>query len=210
VRIAVLGAGVVGSNLGRLWLEHGHDVTFGARDPESDKVKALRQAAGSGLRVDGIAEACEPAEVVVLAVPFAAAPDTLNAAGDLSGKVLVDCTNPLEADLSGLTVGQTTSAAEQVAGWAPGARVVKAFNTIGAQHYANPRFGDQVADAFICGDEGEAKALAGRLAEDLGFEVVDAGSLAAARLLEPLALLWIRMAYVEGAGSNIAFKLLRK
>lgn len=210
MNITVLGAGVVGSNLGRLWLEHGHDVTFGARDPESEKVRALRQAAGPELRVAGIAEACRPARVVVLAVPYRAARDALQAAGDLSGKVLIDCTNPLEPDLSGLTVGGTTSAAEEIAGWAPGARVVKAFNTIGAQHYRDPRFGAQAADAFICGEDAEAKAVVARLAEELGFDVVDVGGLAAARLLEPLALLWIRLAYVEGAGSNIAFKLLRK
>ena len=97
-----------------------------------------------------------------------------------------------------------------MARWAAGAKVVKAFNTIGAQHMANPRFGGQSASMFICGDDAAAKKTVATLAEALGFEPVDAGPLTQARLLEPLAMLWISMAYAYGHGANIAFRLLRR
>jgi len=111
---------------------------------------------------------------------------------------------------SGLAVGHTTSGGEEVAGWAAGARVVKAFNTIGAVHMAQPTFRTERASMFLCGDDAAAKGTVSGLARELGFDPVDAGPLAQARLLEPLAMLWISMALVHGHGPNIAFKLLRK
>jgi len=147
---------------------------------------------------------------VVLATPWAAAREAVKAAGDLSGKILIDATNPLKPDLSGLALGHTTSAGEEVARWATGARVVKAFNTTGARNMADPRLGGQSASMFLCGDDAAAKKTVAGLAEALGFEPVDAGPLAQARLLEPLAMLWISMAYAFGHGPNIAFKLLRR
>ena len=123
---------------------------------------------------------------------------------------MIDATNPLRPDLSGLVLGHNTSAGEEVARWAEGAKVVKAFNTTGAQNMANPKFGGQRASMFICGDDAAAKKAVATLAEALGFEPVDAGPLAQARLLEPLAMFWISMAYAHGHGPNIAFKLLRR
>jgi 8-hydroxy-5-deazaflavin:NADPH oxidoreductase len=97
-----------------------------------------------------------------------------------------------------------------VAAWATGAKVVKAFNTIGAVHMADPRFAGQRASMFLCGDNAEAKSKIGQLATELEFDPVDCGPLRQARLLEPLAMLWISMALVYGSGPNIAFALLRK
>jgi predicted dinucleotide-binding enzyme len=136
--------------------------------------------------------------------------DAIKAAGDLAGKILVDATNPVKPDLSGLALGHTTSAAEQVARRAPGARVVKAFNTTGAGNMANPRFGGVAASMFLCGDDSAAKRTVAGLAEALGFEPVDVGPLAQARLLEAVAMLWISMAVAFGYGTDIAFKLLRR
>ncbi len=146
----------------------------------------------------------------MFATPWATTAEAIKAAGNLSGKILVDATNPLKPDLSGLAIGHTTSAGEEVARLAPGARVVKAFNTIGAVHMTNPRFGDQRASMFICGDDAAAKRTVASLAEALGFEPVDVGPLSQARLLEPLAMLWISMAFAYGHGPNIAFKLLHR
>jgi predicted dinucleotide-binding enzyme len=129
---------------------------------------------------------------------------------DLVGKILLDCTNPLEKDLSGLAVGQTTSGAELVASWAPGARVVKAFNTTGFENMANPDFGGRVATMLIAGDDEAANVIASELARRIGFDPIVAGPLAMARLLEPLALLWIKLAVVQGHGARIAFQLDRK
>ena len=210
MRIAIIGAGNVGGTLGKRWAAKDHEVAFGVRRPNDANVQALLTAAGKGARAASVKDAVTGAEVVVLATPWSAAEAALKEAGDLGGKVVVDATNPLKTDRSGLAIGHSTSAAEQVAGWAAGARVVKAFNTIGAAHMADPRFGTQRASMFICGDDASAKATVARLAGELGFDPVDCGPLAQARLLEPLAMLWISLAYAYGAGPNIGFALLRK
>ena len=101
----------------------------------------------------------------------------------VEAKVVVDCTNPLLPNLGGLAVGQTTSAGEEVAKAARGARVVKCFNTIGAQNFSNPKFGDQPASMFLCGDDDGAKATVSKLGGELGFDMVDVGPLVQARLL---------------------------
>jgi predicted dinucleotide-binding enzyme len=128
----------------------------------------------------------------------------------MSAKILVDCTNPLLSGTSSLAVGHTTSAAEQIAGWAEGASVVKTFNSTGSVNMVDPRYGSQPASMFLCGDDSKAKSVVARLGEEIGFEMIDAGPLANARLLEPLAMLWISLAYRQGLGPNIAFKLLRR
>jgi len=210
MKIAIIGAGNVGSALGHGWASAGHEIVFGVRDPNDTKVQEVVRAAGGRVRAATVRDAVAPTEVVVLATPWPAARDALTAAGSLRGKVLVDATNPLQPDLSGLVIGHTTSAGEQVAAWVPGAKVVKAFNTIGAQHMTNPRFGEQRASMFLCGDDAAAKQVVAGLATALGFEPVDAGPLKQARLLEPLALLWISMALAYGQGPDIAFRLVRK
>ena len=210
MKIGIIGAGQVGGTLGRAWAAKGHQVVFGVRDPRAPKVQELVTATGGTARAASPPEAAAHGAVVLLATPWAAAQAALRGAGDLTGKILIDATNPLRPDLSGLTLGHTTSAAEEVARWAPGAKVVKAFNTIGAQHMANPRFGTQSASMLICGDDAAAKKAVLALAEVLGFDPVDAGPLAQARLLEPLAMLWISLAYAYGHGPDIAFKLLRR
>jgi len=145
----------------------------------------------------------------VLATPWAGTEDALRNAGDLSGRIVLDCTNPLSPDMSGL-VGDK-SAAEQVASWAKGAKVVKIFNSTGFKNMDNPKYGDDRVTMFYCGDDAEAKKVAAGLAEGLGFEAVDAGPLSEARSLEYLALLWIHLAYGPAKlGPGIAFKLVRR
>jgi predicted dinucleotide-binding enzyme len=114
-------------------------------------------------------------------------------------------------DLSGLVIGTNNSAGEEVARWVLGAKVVKAFNTIGAPNFGKPRFGSQNASIFICGDDALAKNAVGKLASELGFDVVDVGPLTVSRFLEPLAMLWIHLAFKQGFGTTgQAFKLLRR
>jgi NADPH-dependent F420 reductase len=209
MKIAILGSGSVGSTLGRSWAAKGHEIVFGARDPKSPRVQDALKSAGAKARAASLKDAAAAAEVVVLATPYDAAQDALRAAGALAGKVVIDATNPLKQDLSGLVVGHTTSAAETIAGWAKGAKIVKCFNTIGAEHMGNPKVAGQTATMFLCGDDAGAKKTAERLAQELGFEPIDAGPLRQARLLEPLALLWITLAFQQKLGTGIAFKLLR-
>jgi predicted dinucleotide-binding enzyme len=210
MNIAILGAGRVGGTLGVAWARLGHNIAFGVRNPSSQKSRSLLQRAGSQARSATIREACLDAPVVVLATPWDAAREVIDDAGDLSGRTLLDCTNPLVPGLSGLEVGTTTSGAEYVAEWAPGARVVKIFNTVGHNVMADPRFGDERAVMLYCGDSAGAKQTAAELASAIGFEPVDAGPLRQARLLEPFALLWITLSLQPFLDREIAFKLLRR
>jgi predicted dinucleotide-binding enzyme len=171
--------------------------------------KALGATQGAATAATNSA-AVASVQVVVLSVPWPAAEKAIRSCGDLSGKILIDCTNPLSSDLKGLVLGHTTSAAEQVAQWAPKAKVVKAFNTIGAVNYGNTTFGSLWADGFYCGDDQQAKDTVQPLIADIGFDPVDVGPLSNARLLEPLAMLWIDLAVNQRQGSNHAFKLLRR
>ncbi|MGB6717333.1 MAG: NAD(P)-binding domain-containing protein, partial [Candidatus Acidiferrales bacterium] len=126
MNIAILGAGNVGGALGKGWAAKGHSIYFGVPEPKSEKISALVKSIGKNARAGTVHEAAEGAEVLVLAIPWPATRDAVLAAGKLAGKIVVDCTNPLEPDLSGVTIGHTTSAGEQVSQWAAGARVVKA------------------------------------------------------------------------------------
>ena len=173
-------------------------------------MKQLVAKAGATARAATVPEAAASSDVLLLATPWSAAQEALAGAGDLSGKVLLDATNPLSADFSALTIGTTTSAGEQVARWASGARVVKILNTVGFNIMDNPQFGHDQPVMFYCGDDAEAKRIAAQLASELGFAPIDAGPLTQARLLEPFALLWISLALVYGQGREIAFKLLRR
>lgn len=208
MRIAVIGIGMVGGTLGRRWAQAGHEVMFGVREPSSEKVGQLLAEAGANARAGSVAEAAAFGEVVVLATPWSGTEDAIRQAGDLSGKIVLDCTNPLAPDMSGL-VGDR-SAAEQAASWARGAKVVKIFNSTGFKNMDDPQYGDDRVTMFYCGDDAEAKKVAAGLAGELGFEPVDAGPLAEARSLEYLALLWIHLAYVQKLGPGIAFKLIRR
>ncbi len=199
MRIAVIGAGNVGRTLGTGWQKKGHSVRYGVRNPEPGNAEQAT-----------VAEAATSAEVVVLSTPWEAVKDAVVACGDLTGKVLVDCTNPLLPGLAGIAIGTDTSGAEFVASLAPGARVVKAFNTIGFNIMANPHFGERSATLFYCGDDAAAKQAVHTLASDLGFSATDAGPLQQARLLEPFALLWITLALKHGHGREIAFDLMHR
>ncbi|HXY15037.1 MAG TPA: NADPH-dependent F420 reductase [Terriglobales bacterium] len=210
MKIAVIGTGNVGGALGKGWAKKGHSVTFGVRDKADEKLKSLLKEAGPNAGAASVQEAAAFGEVVVFATPWSATQDAIRSAGDLNGKIVFECNNPVKPDLSGLQFGQTTSAAEQVASWAPGAKVVKVFNTTGAGNMANSHYPDGPPAMFYCGNDPGAKKVAAQLASDLGFEPIDAGEITSARLLEPLAMLWIRLAYAQGLGPNFAFRIIRR
>jgi len=198
----------MGRALGQIWLNINHEIMFGSRDP----VNVLKLAKSFGPKASGgtYAEAAEFGDVVVLAVPWSSAKESIEAAGDLNGKILIDCTNAVAPHLGGLLVGHTTSAVEEIANWAEGAKVIKAFHTLGSESLSKLEFGTQKASTFICGDDLEAKSIVKQLGIDLGFDVIDVGALKNARLTEPLAMLWIELAYNQGMGTDIAFKLLTR
>jgi 8-hydroxy-5-deazaflavin:NADPH oxidoreductase len=202
MKVAIIGAGNVGRTLGGAWGRRSHDVSYGVPNPEDPKYAALNGQATTNER------AAQAADVVVLCTPWQATERAVAECGDLTGKVVIDCTNPLSADVSSLVVGHTSSGAEQVAGWAPGARICKAMNQIGAANMDGPTFAATPV-MFVCGDDAEAKDVALTLVSELGFEAVDAGALDVSRLLEPYGLLWIHLALRRGFGPRFGFGLLR-
>ncbi len=189
-KIGIIGDGNVGGALARGLKRVGHEVRAVGKDPG-----AIREAASW-------------AEIVLLAVPFGAIDDVVKVAGDaFAGKTVVDVTNALDANMS-LAVGFTTSGAEELQKKLPKARVVKAFNTVFAQHMDSGRLGDQPLTAFVAADDATAKQTVLELARGIGFDAVDAGPLKSARQLEPLAFFNIQLGYVLGMGTQIGFKLL--
>jgi 8-hydroxy-5-deazaflavin:NADPH oxidoreductase len=205
VRIGIIGAGNVGNALATGWLVARHQVTFGIRGP-----LAVPRSGPPGADYRSVADATEPADVVVLATPWPAVADALAAAGNLSGKVLLDCTNPLRMGANGLEleIGHTTSGGERVAALASGASVFKTLNQTGFANMEDARaFAPLPAIMYVAGDDETKKPLVLSLVADLGFQTVDAGPLRIARLLEPMAMLWIHMAINRGGSVSRAFAL---
>ena len=210
MKIADLGTGNVVKALGVRWAKGGHDVYFGARDPQSEEAREVLRQAGSRARLGSCSEAIAASDLILLAIPWDQTKKVLQSAADLNGKIVMDCINPLTADLSGLELGFETSAAEQIAEWFPQTRVVKAFNTLSAATMENAKYDNQLAGMFYCGDDVEAKALVRQLAEELDFDPIDSGPLRLARQLEPLAMLYVHLAVFEGWGGDCAFKMLAR
>lgn len=200
MKVSIIGTGNMGSGFANQLVKAGHSVTVSGRD--AAKAAALADASGAGI---GNAASAAAADVIILATGFDTAVDALKSLGDLSGKIVVDVTNPLTTDYMGLTIGHSTSAAEQIAAAVPGVTLVKGFNTIFAQLLAaGPRLGDNQVPVFLASDDAAAKQVVSELARSIGFAVVDAGPLKNARYLEPLAGLNIYLGYGAGLGTAIA------
>ncbi len=208
MRISIIGAGNVGKALAHAFIQRGEEVFFGVSD--IDKYHGVIAAMGPLAKIGTVAQAVAASDVVILAIPFSATESIARSVDDWQGKVLVDATNPLAPGLAGLTVGTTTSAAEQIAAWAPTAKVVKAFNTTGAENMADSSFTQGLPFMPVCGDDAQARGKVIALASLIGFDAVDLGPLSAARYIEPFAMTWIHMAFKQGLGRNFAFALLRR
>lgn len=205
--IGIIGAGAVGGTVGRAWAHLGYDVFFAARNPASERMQTLLKECGPNARAGDVAAAADFADTLLLATPWRSTRDAIDAAGDLAGKIVIDATNPLTDDLSGLDFMGYASGGEAVADWAKGARVVKGLNQIGAELMDAPLVKAGRPVMFIAGDDEDAKKDAAGLIEQLGFEVDDCGRLAVAQHLEHLAMLWILRAMVQGKGASFALVL---
>ncbi len=201
MRIGIIGAGPVGTTLGKGWVKAGHEIVYGSRKPG--------EPPHEGATWVSVREAAVAADVLALVTPWSAVEDALAAAGDLAGKPLIDVTNPIGPGFA-LTHGHTTSGAEHVASLAKNARVVKAFNSTGFENMADPLYGDSRAVMPIAGDDRAALDVVAGLTEALGFEAVKLPSLARSRDLEPFAMLWIKLAMQWGQGRKIGFGLARR
>ncbi|HSB32387.1 MAG TPA: NADPH-dependent F420 reductase [Candidatus Sulfobium mesophilum] len=210
MNIGIIGSGNMGSGLGRLWAAKGHNIFFSfSRD--MNKLARLAESTPNSKAVSP-AEAVESADVVLISVGYGMIKEALAETGLIQNKIIIDCTNPVKADLSGLSIGLTTSAAEEIARLVPQSRVVKAFNTVFAEiyHSENRLFGSRMSTMLYCGDDGDSKSVVSQLIRETGFEPIDAGPLKSARYLESLAMLMIQLGRVQGMGANIALSLIRR
>lgn len=207
MRIAIIGAGSVGRALAQRLSAAKHSIAFGVRDPLAPKhhdAKALGEFMKNERAVEG-------ADAVIVALPWAGTEAALKALGSaLDGKVVIDATNPIRADFTGLEFGQDDSAGERLQRLLPKARVVKAFNTTGAANQTDPAYPAGGVTMLIAGDDEAAVALVHGLAADAGFEPLAVGPLKLARQLEQLAWLWIHLAYKVGLGPDFAFRLEKR
>ena len=207
MQLGIIGAGNLGNALATGWIRAGHAITFGIRDTSAPP------KGPAGAMYASVADAARGAPVVVLATPWQSVPAALAAAGDLASKVLIDCTNPLRMGAAGLEldIGHTTSGGEYVASLARDASVFKTLNQTGFANMELARnFAALPAIMYVAGDDDAQKPVVLSLVSDLGFDAIDAGPLRVARLLEPLAMLWIHMALDRGQRMSRAFALTER
>ena len=199
MRIAIIGAGNVGGGLGTAFARAGHEVVFGVRDPESPKTTAAL-AAAPGSRATDPAEAVAGAEAVVFTLRPDSLRDMVEGLPSLDGRIVIDSMNRFGGD-------PTRSTTQDLAQLLPGAKLAKAFNTIGFENYTTAHERRTPAAMFVAGDDPDAKAVAMRLAGEIGFEAVDAGPLANTKPLEDMVKVWFALS--QQFGRTVGFALSR-
>ena len=211
MKIGILGSGLMGGKLGTIWARAGHAVVFSyARTRQ--KLDKLARAAKGKARAGTPAEAAQGAAALLLAVHWSRVDDVLSQAGDLSGKTIVSCSLPMNADDTDLVIAHTSSGAEELAKKVPTAHVVAAFGTVPSEVLFDvfaARRKTTRPSLVYCGDEAKSKKTAARLIRDVGFDPVDAGPLRIARYTEPFTLLIARLAYETKGGPRLAYRFLR-
>jgi len=211
MRIGILGSGLMGGKLGTIFARAGHDVVFSYARTEQKLEKLARDAKGKA-RAGTPREAAQDADALLLAVHWSRVDDVLKQAGDLSGKVIVSCSLPMNADDTGLVIAHTSSGAEALAKKAPTARVVSAFGTVPSEAlfgvFAARRKAAKPSLVY-CGDDAQSKRAAAQLIRDVGFDPVDAGPLRVARYTEPFTLLIAQLAYEGDEGPELAYRFER-
>jgi predicted dinucleotide-binding enzyme len=213
MKIAMLGTGVVGKALAKGFLELGHEVKFGTRDPKAEKIQKVLEEVPKAT-VGTFAEAAKFGEMAVFCTMWIGAENAIQLAGaeNLAGKIVIDTTNPLafkENAPPSLAIGHTDSAGEQVQRWLPNSHVVKAFNIVGNADMVHPDFPGGPPDMFICGNDADAKKKVTEILTAFGWPTIDIGNIEGSRLLEPLCILWVTYGIRTG-GWRHAFKLLKK
>jgi len=211
MRVGILGSGLMGGKLGTIFARAGHEMVFSYARSEQ-KLKRLAREAKGKARPGTPGEAAKEADALLLAVHWLRIDDVLNQTGDLSGKVIVTCSLPMNDDNTELVVAHTSSGAEELATMIPKARVVSAFNTVPSEVlfgiYEARRKATRPSLVY-CGDESSSKGIAAALIRDVGFDAVDAGPLRIARYTEPFALLVAQLAYEGKGGAELAYRFER-
>jgi 8-hydroxy-5-deazaflavin:NADPH oxidoreductase len=208
MRIGILGSGLMGAKLGTIFARAGHEVVFSYSRSEK-KLQKLARDAGNEARAGTPGEAADGADTVLLAVHWSRVDDVLMQAGDLTGKIIVTCSLPMNPDDTGLFIAHTSSGAEELAKKIPAARVVSAFGTVPSEVLFNvfaQRKRKNRPSLVYSGDDAKAKRVAATMIRDAGFEPVDAGPLRIARYSEPFTLLVAQLAYEGERGPAMAYR----
>jgi len=209
MRIGILGSGLMGGKLGTLFARAGHEVVF-SYSRSDVKLKKLARGAGDRARPGTPREAVEGADAVLLGVHWSRLDDVLHQAGDLSGKVLMTCSMPMNEDDTGLVVAHTSSGAEELAKRIPEARVVAAFHTVPSEvlfDVFQRRRGKSARPSLVYyGDDARGKRVAAKLIREVGFDPVDVGGLEMGRYAEPFVLLIAKLAYETKGGPKLAYR----
>jgi len=206
--LSIIGSGKVGRTLAQRFAAQGYTVSVGSRRPS--ETASLPELSGQNIKVTSIAEAISSAQICFLAIPWKECIPFAKQYSPWHNKILIDCSNPLNNSFNGLELGHTTSAAEEIAKAATGARVIKALNTASVETMRDPIFNGTAATMFYCGDDAEAKRIVHDLLSALGFQPIDCGPLEQSRNLEPLAMLYIHLAVRRGFGSHCAFSIMKR
>ena len=211
MRVGILGSGLMGGKLGMIFARAGHEVIFSyARS--NDKLKRLARDAKGKTRPGTPRDAAQEADALLLAVHWSRIDDVLKQAGDLSGKVIVTCSLPMDAGNTKLIIANSSSGAEELAKKVPKARVVSAFNTVPSEvlfGVYDARRKTTRPSLVYCGDDESGKTVAAELIRDAGFDPIDAGALHIARYTEPFALLVAQLAYEGEGGPELAYRFER-
>lgn len=215
MNIGILGSGEVGQKLGGGFIELGHRVKIGTRDPNQEKIKEWIKKTGDSASAGTFSQAASYGQLIVVATSWNGTLEAIRMCDpkDLVEKTVIDVTNPLDFSAEGLpklAVGYTDSAGEIIQRLLPEANVVKAFNTVGNPHMIHPEFPNGPPTMFICGNNDKAKkTVINEFLTKFGWESIDIGGIEGSRLLEPMAMLWITH-YFQTNNGNHAFKLLHK
>ena len=211
MRVGILGSGLMGGKLGTIFAWAGHEVVFSYSHSQK-KLERLARDAGGNARAGTPSEAAQGGDALLLAVHWSRIKDVLNQTGDLSDKVVLTCSLPMNDDSTKLIVAHTSSGAEELARMIPNARVVSTFNTIPSEvlfGVYEQRRKTQRPSLVYCGDDNRSKAVAAELIREVGFDPLDAGALRIARYTEPFALLVAELAYEGEGGPELAYRLER-
>jgi predicted dinucleotide-binding enzyme len=213
MRIGILGSGLISGKLGTIFAKAGHHVVFSYARSQR-KLNRLARQAGRRAVAGTPREAADDADVLLLAVHWSRVDDVLKQAGDLSGKVLITCSMPMNASDTALVIAHTSSGAEALAKKTKRARVVSAFGTVPSEvlfdvFEAKRRRTRRRPSLLYCGNNEEAKSVAARLIRDVGFEPMDAGPLRIARYLEPFTMAIAQLAYEGDEGPALAYRIER-
>ena len=204
LNVAVLGGGNIGGTLGRKWSLAGHKVAFGVNDPNGKHAQSLRSELGNQVTIGSVAEVLSTnPDLVVMAIPGGAMDTTIaQYASQLDGHTIIDTANRMG--------GGPMNSFATFKQYTPGARVFRAFNTLGWENFANPEFDGQLADLFYCGPDGDARAQVERLITDVGLRPMYVGGVEQVGVVDSVTALWFALAVGQGKGRHLAFKVLTR